>query len=917
MQDWEESKDALNRGQVPGFNSFIEFNERNIEAFETAFLDAEEAKFKRKEKRAKKRKRVQIVDLTLDDSYSDDEPMDMNDDEPMDTSEDDMPLITRSREEKSKAIQALQDKTVSGTPTRSDQAQSAVQTVQNKPVFETPTRDNQHESRVQTLREKAAPRPETPLFVRETSLESIAQRSLTTPTESHGPEKAPWLQDVGTTKDRVTKEPLLGVKENQPRERRDDRVTVLSPRSPVQEQCGEPPRAQPTKRVEVAKVPQKGPKEAETRPSEKTADGPIKNKTREESVTIQHEVSKSSTTALSAAPSVKVSTQPSKKPKLTATTLSVVPPALKKTSETMIKRSGTSGIRIINQEPTRKRKEWQNGSTPFFKKVKYRRKAELRQRDEKAPDISVLQFVNASPSSGLKSANMSPTTPQTAGRPTSIWGLRDDTRQSRRNTEREESTDQILSPREPEPEPQPEWEKNKIPLTCFEWKNGSCRHAAEKCIFLHRITQHTAPADGTVPGKFKRPKLMCFFWFTDARGCRKTADECTFAHELTGWLASIEHGFKEGIKVDPNVEPRFLQEQARQEQARQEQANQEQANQEQARRAAKSAPVPSGYMPPKRETTCYFYLNGVRGCNKPADWCAFAHKNTGWLANPGEHQPKRIDPSLTPIYSTPRKGYTERPGNSPLQRRRESLPDNQKQTREESVADLNQDAAKAYPWADRTEGPSEGHVDRQPESPSEPRRETFIHPDREALMQEPEDFFIEEQQQPPEERLGVPPGGPPRGPKEVSSRRESLAETQTEGLANHTKEAISERPRSTSHRKTLTCFFYNMGKCTNTEDTCLYAHSMTGKVANPPPTFVPPPRSIRASAYKGRTGYDSVYQCTGNITLANVSKVTCLSTNLQFVGHPYPTSPTTMMTCHPLPHLHLLPILQDRSCRHP
>ncbi|KAF2121272.1 hypothetical protein BDV96DRAFT_563903 [Lophiotrema nucula] len=257
-----------------------------------------------------------------------------------------------------------------------------------------------------------------------------------------------------------------------------------------------------------------------------------------------------------------------------------------------IRRSAVAPIKFVNQPSTTSRKEWTSGDS-LYKTAMFRRKAELRSRNEKAPDESELHFVNAPPG-GIPT----PVAPRrTETRKTEdVYGRRDTGRRQR------ESTDVAPAPPPPPPEPLP----NKIPLMCFEWRNGSCPYSADRCQFHHRDGFPPSPHDGSVPGKYRTPALTCFHWLRNPHGCNKTEEECYFAHRNTGTLSVIGKGPE---TIDASERPRR-----------------------------------------STSLTCFYWLRDERGCHKTSQACSFAHENTGWLASPfGPNKiPERIDLSERP-----------------------------------------------------------------------------------------------------------------------------------------------------------------------------------------------------------------------------------------------------------------------------
>ncbi|KAF2203304.1 hypothetical protein GQ43DRAFT_461686 [Delitschia confertaspora ATCC 74209] len=524
LQGWQETKEKLDRGLVPGFKCFDEYNQRNIVAFEKAVLVAEESKLQRQEKRAKKRRR-------LAEGKSASTPV-------LIESSDDEPLIDRSRKIQSKT-------TATATATQ--------------------------------------------------------KASLPAP-HSRDPGKAPGGHGSHPEEEHDVKESHSIHREKKPKDDGKNRPPRMAGDRPV---------------------PRKTTWEIEDKPS----DGRTKSNSTMSETTVQRAVTTSSSSPSTSrlASSSNVSTI-TKKKKPTHVPHATIRSSLvqDKQPTTLIRRSAPGAIKIVNQLPASRRRGWGQGSTDFYQTAHFWRLAELRSRNEPIPDITALQFVNAPSASSSNAIAVTPTMNQDSGNRGSmmnLYGLRDGSRQSRRNSDQQDISDHASDQDTAEPD-----EKDKVPLTCFNWKNGSCPFRPYSCKFLHRVTEHTAPPDGTVPPKFARPPLTCYFWFTDPRGCSKPADECGYAHKNTGWLAqAASETKKEPTKIDPTLEPQFLQPES----------------------------FHSKSYPPRKELTCYFWFKEPRGCTKSADECSYAHANTGWLApamSDIKKEVTKIDPSLEPLH---------------------------------------------------------------------------------------------------------------------------------------------------------------------------------------------------------------------------------------------------------------------------
>ncbi|KAF2688760.1 hypothetical protein K458DRAFT_428271 [Lentithecium fluviatile CBS 122367] len=276
-------------------------------------------------------------------------------------------------------------------------------------------------------------------------------------------------------------------------------------------------------------------------------------------------------------------------------------PAASSMKRTPTAEKGALPIRMLNEPKTPARKAW-NTMDKHFNTLHFRSVALKRSRAEGTPDPTALDFVNGRPE-GL------PLRP-TEGR---SQAPTDDSPYGRR----EAGQRRIQEPREgPQAAPKTKFplqpfETSKIPLVCFDWRSGSCPFTAEKCKFLHRTEDDSGrpykigPWKG-VPAKYLDPPQTCFYWLRSDFGCNKAADDCDYAHENTGWLTKSGFGSE---KIDRNELPKCL---------------------------------------PRLELTCHFWFSALNGCRKPSEQCEFAHRNTGFLGNPGGRPCERIDPDALP-----------------------------------------------------------------------------------------------------------------------------------------------------------------------------------------------------------------------------------------------------------------------------
>ncbi|KAF2006186.1 hypothetical protein P154DRAFT_529874 [Amniculicola lignicola CBS 123094] len=296
------------------------------------------------------------------------------------------------------------------------------------------------------------------------------------------------------------------------------------------------------------------------------------------------------------------------------------------------KRSGAPPIRIVNKPKPTVRREWQN-SSKHFSTLHSRAEAQKRANREKTPDFTALQFVGGAPSGIVGDSRRGSTSsdPQAGGGFRGQDSYREYSIQARR-----QATDPLPHPRDLD---LADWERAKIPLTCFEYRNGACQYPAQKCRFLHRQTSKVSPMDGTVPGKYRNYPVTCYNWMMGANGCSKTDDDCLFAHRNTGLLGEMG---KPPREIDATAKPAFMSRRPSTE-----------TSGPAVKTPATGAPyfpdINNDTVPPKqnKHLTCFFWMEGGRGCNKGAG-CAYAHKNTGWLAQLKE-PPIRLDLALKPF----------------------------------------------------------------------------------------------------------------------------------------------------------------------------------------------------------------------------------------------------------------------------
>ncbi|KAF2660247.1 hypothetical protein K491DRAFT_688574 [Lophiostoma macrostomum CBS 122681] len=270
----------------------------------------------------------------------------------------------------------------------------------------------------------------------------------------------------------------------------------------------------------------------------------------------------------------------------------------RKPAVAQIRRSAPGAIKMVNKAVVTTRKEWQN-SDKLFSTLKIRHSANKRGNREPEPDVSKLTFVNGPPETTPPNKPQNPVENNPYDRRESAY---------RRVQERSDNE------REPSPRGLASWEKEKVPLICFEYRNNSCQYGARRCRFLHRQSGFPlAPLNGSVPGKYKKPRpITCWYYMEDPIGCRRSADDCSFAHYNTGLLAGTRESNGQATEIDPLRRPK-----------RDEQS---------------------------RVKTCWYWMEDPYGCTHSAAQCNFAHYNTGVLASRGGEyfQTTQIDPLRKP-----------------------------------------------------------------------------------------------------------------------------------------------------------------------------------------------------------------------------------------------------------------------------
>ncbi|KAF2182796.1 hypothetical protein K469DRAFT_711489 [Zopfia rhizophila CBS 207.26] len=565
LADWEEKKRSYQ-------GNFEIFNTRNTDLFEVAWRRADAAKASRQEKRRKKRIKLGLLQESTENMR-------------VHESDDDAPLISTSKNHHS-GITARDVAADHDDDTGSSLFVKEHRTRRKPPLEQSSSSESEgsEDSLIEELKakSKASNRLEKRPCLEERRA-SLEDQHLVSKDPGKHPSK-PTSSSVGLQK-----------KANESGDKQRERAEMPAPNTPTVSAQRDRPDKPATTSVSAQR------------------DRPAKPVPNTSSISTRP---KSSGSTQSASPQ----TAPSATTSSSTKTTSSAPPQQSTTSQakpatTLMRRSAPTPIKMVNDpETVKKKSRWATGDG-LYSHARFKRIAELHGRNESTPDPAVLQFVN-------------PPLGQTPGRIRSsenLYSLRELRRPSGQDEGRQDISDEQPTNVPPAP---PDWEADKIPLTCFDWKNGSCRYKAEHCRFLHRLTDKTAPADGSVPSKYRRPPLTCHYWFVKPRGCHKSADECEFAHTNTGWLASVNPGYKDAIQIDSNAEPAFKKPALDNEKA----GPQRKFSTE--KRAASR----------KKSMTCYFFAMGQ--CRNSELTCKFSHEQTGILANP------------PPGYKPPRDSYT-------------------------------------------------------------------------------------------------------------------------------------------------------------------------------------------------------------------------------------------------------------------
>lgn len=310
--------------------------------------------------------------------------------------------------------------------------------------------------------------------------------------------------------------------------------------------------------------------------------------------------------------------------------------------------------------------------------------------------------------------------------------------------------------------------RGKKDSTCyFRAKDGSCRYQGNNCAYAHYNTGIVAPnpmLENTKPdsqsnennckevgsGLPLRKSLTCYFW-AKIQKCNRSDEECTFAHYDTGTVANPPPGitiFDESKSITPTI-------------------------------------------PLSKTLTCYFWAKD-RKCNRSDEQCAYAHHDTGTVAQPPPQLIATSIPKMRPLTSTNPKmaSGSVQPSQNPtcLLYARDG-----KCNRAES------ECAYAHFHT--------GTVSNIPNPPLVPE------PGQMGVSQTPNNRPQSSVQH------TTTPGSNSTGMLVTASPRPTSASSELEEA-------------STSPLKQLTCYFWaNFGRCRRSDAECKFSHFYTGKMA--------------------------------------------------------------------------------------
>lgn len=173
--------------------------------------------------------------------------------------------------------------------------------------------------------------------------------------------------------------------------------------------------------------------------------------------------------------------------------------------------------------------------------------------------------------------------------------------------------------------------------TCWNWTNGDCRFTAGTCRYAHRAINEDTVRD-------EKKSQTCFFWRT--RICKKADWECPYAHYDTGVNAPPPPGYRGDLPV-----PDGSGEQSPVAHMQSPVVHMTSADAERPPAFTSSLPNVNQAAPTftrsnfnqtaavkptilgMKDTTCYYWMRD-NTCNKSAETCKFAHRDTGVYAGP-------------------------------------------------------------------------------------------------------------------------------------------------------------------------------------------------------------------------------------------------------------------------------------------
>ncbi|KAI4163991.1 MAG: hypothetical protein LQ342_002488 [Letrouitia transgressa] len=180
-------------------------------------------------------------------------------------------------------------------------------------------------------------------------------------------------------------------------------------------------------------------------------------------------------------------------------------------------------------------------------------------------------------------------------------------------------------------------------LTCYFWaKDRKCNRSDKECAYAHYDTGTVAhpPPQVVAAGIAKTyddvtdspsKQFTCYFWPQDGK-CKRSDEECTYAHHDTGIVANPPKDVMTSASATS--------------------------------RSTTTTMTPAQHLDvDTKSLTCYFYSRSGR-CNKPDDECAYAHFDTGIVAeNPCQPLvPEKGQKKLLPNVSLPSGNEPQKTG---------------------------------------------------------------------------------------------------------------------------------------------------------------------------------------------------------------------------------------------------------------